>query len=96
MKKDSIDYPYSKYGTEPLIPFFNLANNTLDSFKKNTYGGVKHVQGNVAEMSNIEGNAIGGSFFHYANQSLSTTINKYEKPEFWLGFRCIGIKYIKE
>ena len=96
IQKDSMNYPYSKYGIEPVIPYFKLANNTFESFKKNSYGMVKHVQGNVAEFSNVKSEAFGGSYFHYANQSLKTEKIHYDKPEAWLGFRCIGTKFIKE
>jgi len=54
---------------------------------------VMHTQGNVAEMTTVKGIARGGSYFHYAKDSYPGINNYYSKPEPWLGFRCVGIKY---
>ncbi|NQX97406.1 MAG: SUMF1/EgtB/PvdO family nonheme iron enzyme [Flavobacteriales bacterium] len=48
------------------------------------------MQGNASEMTSTEGVAKGGSYFHYANQSLKGIENHYTKPETWLGFRCVA------
>jgi hypothetical protein len=48
------------------------------------------MQGNAAEMTSEKGVAKGGSYFHYANQSLKGKVNPYTKPEAWLGFRCVA------
>ncbi len=55
------------------------------SFPPNTHQ-VFDLYGNVAEMTNQKGKAIGGSY-----QSQSTTPLYYSQPENWLGFRCVGI-----
>jgi hypothetical protein len=54
------------------------------------YLGLYAVQGNVAEMTGREGAACGGSYFHYAIESYRYQIQVYERPERWLGFRCIA------
>ena len=47
-------------------------------------------QGNAAEMTNEEGVAKGGSYFHFAKDAIKGAINNYNKPQAWLGFRCFG------
>lgn len=47
------------------------------------------LQGNASEMTNTEGIAMGGSFRHYARESLKDRKQYYSKPEDWLGFRCL-------
>ncbi len=49
----------------------------------NTYG-------NVSEMTSTKGIAKGGNFMIYANQCHPDSIQRYDKPELWLGFRCIA------
>jgi hypothetical protein len=51
--------------------------------------GLFNLQGNAAEMTNIEGIAMGGSFRHYAKESFSDKTQQYSTPEDWLGFRYI-------
>jgi formylglycine-generating enzyme required for sulfatase activity len=51
--------------------------------------GMFGIQGNAAEMTSSKGIAMGGSFKHYANQSLSTEVQSYSGPEDWLGFRYV-------
>ncbi|MFT3824089.1 MAG: SUMF1/EgtB/PvdO family nonheme iron enzyme [Chitinophagaceae bacterium] len=53
--------------------------------RNNFYG----LQGNAAEMTATEGVSMGGSYIHFAAQSLSTSNISYTKPEIWLGFRFI-------
>jgi len=43
--------------------------------------------GNVAEMTSIKGIAKGGSYHHYASEIGEHKVQKYTKPEPWLGFR---------
>ena len=52
--------------------------------------GIYDSQGNVSEMTSVEGIAIGGSYYHDYNATLGKEIQKYENPEPWLGFRCIA------
>jgi hypothetical protein len=51
--------------------------------------GIYNLQGNAAEMTNIEGIAMGGSFRHYAKESYSNQVQHYSGAEEWLGFRYI-------
>lgn len=50
------------------------------------------VFGNASEMTNVKGIAKGGNFTTYAIQCHYDSIQHYDKPETWLGFRCIAIK----
>jgi formylglycine-generating enzyme required for sulfatase activity len=54
--------------------------------------GAFDVFGNVSEMTSIKGVAKGGSFKLYANQCHPDSIQHYDKPEIWLGFRSIAVK----
>ena len=56
-----------------------------------TESGIYTLQGNAAEMTNMEGSAMGGSFRHYAWQSYSDQTQYYAGPEDWLGFRYVVI-----
>jgi formylglycine-generating enzyme required for sulfatase activity len=47
--------------------------------------------GNVAEMITDKGVSKGGSWFHGLYQSEIKDSIKYEKPEAWLGFRCVCV-----
>ncbi len=61
--------------------------NAIDSFLPNQKG-FYHMVGNVAEIINEPGIALGGSFKdNLENCSVASTQN-YSKPKFWLGFRC--------
>lgn len=51
--------------------------------------GLYCLQGNAAEMTNIEGIAMGGSFRDYARASYKDKKQHYSKPGDWLGFRCL-------
>lgn len=51
--------------------------------------GLYNIQGNAAEMTSIEGIAVGGSFRHFASQSYNDQTQIYKKEEDWLGFRCL-------
>jgi len=53
--------------------------------------GLYNLQGNAAEMTNMEGIAKGGSFKHYAKDSFSDQVQNYSRAEEWLGFRYIVI-----
>lgn len=49
--------------------------------------GLYDVVGNVAEMSIEAGKACGGSWNHKPEESTMRSINSYDKPEAWIGFR---------
>lgn len=88
-KKDK--YPYSNYGKEAVTPWHNYSDNIKYS-RHNLLCGIDHVQGNVAEMSDVKDVSLGGSFMHPAIKSYTNQTIQYTKPEMWLGFRCIGHK----
>lgn len=52
-----------------------------------TKAGFYNIRGNAAEMTATEGVAFGGSFRHYASESVCT--QQYARPGDWLGFRCM-------
>jgi uncharacterized protein (TIGR02145 family) len=54
--------------------------------------GVFDLFGNVSEMTSVKGIAKGGNFTLHANQCHVDSMQKYVKPEIWLGFRCIAVK----
>src|SRR3989339_340006 len=62
---------------------------TVNIFSPN-FIGLMDVQGNAAEMTNEKGIAKGGSYLNTAKECLPDAIQKYEKPEKWLGFRLIA------
>ncbi len=51
--------------------------------------GMYHLYGNVAEMISEYGQAQGGSFLHTEYEVRSGNSFPYERPEPWLGFRCV-------
>lgn len=61
--------------TSPIMTYF--ANNM----------GLYDVIGNVAEMTNLDGIAMGGSWNHPADQSTITSINRYEGSDISVGIR---------
>ena len=50
-----------------------------------------NVRGNVAEMTNQKGIAMGGSYLNYANECTASNVQQYQSATGWLGFRCVGI-----
>jgi len=59
------------------------------SYLPNKFG-IYNINGNVAEMVREPGIAMGGSFTHYYEDIVPTNKPvKYDKPEKWLGFRCV-------
>jgi hypothetical protein len=72
----------------------SVFNNPFNHFKvnhSNPFASINNAQGNVAEMTQIEGVAMGGSYQHYASESYNSRRQAYKKPMSWLGFRCVGI-----
>ncbi|TXB65835.1 SUMF1/EgtB/PvdOfamily nonheme iron enzyme [Vicingus serpentipes] len=60
----------------------------IDSYWPNDYG-VYNIIGNVAEMTQEEGVAKGGSWIHTEEEANLELEISYTKPESWLGFRCV-------
>jgi formylglycine-generating enzyme required for sulfatase activity len=52
--------------------------------------GTYNMQGNAAEMTSTKGIAKGGSYLQTASECLPEAVQRYEKPEKWLGFRIIA------
>ena len=51
--------------------------------------GFYNMLGNVAEMVQEQGQAKGGSWHHAAHESKIKSCIPYDRPQAWLGFRCI-------
>jgi hypothetical protein len=62
----------------------------VQSFEKFKSHSIVDIQGNVAEMTSIKGLSKGGSYFHYAAETFKGKEIPYNKPERWLGFRCVA------
>jgi len=58
--------------------------------------GAFDVFGNVSEMTSTKGVAKGGNFELYAKQCHPDSIQHYDSPEIWLGFRCIAVKNVNK
>jgi uncharacterized protein (TIGR02145 family) len=52
--------------------------------------GLYDLFGNVSEMTSLKNVAKGGNFNLYAKQCHFDSVQYYEKPMIWLGFRCIA------
>ncbi|MFH0895549.1 MAG: SUMF1/EgtB/PvdO family nonheme iron enzyme [Bacteroidota bacterium] len=94
----AFNYKNSSYSKKKRFSYTNrrCGRTTIQVFTYNVlktkFYKVKSTQGNVAEMTSVEGVARGGSYYHYAKESSKGISNYYSKPEPWLGFRCVGIK----
>ena len=60
-------------------------------FKSSSLG-IFGIQGNAAEMTNMEGIAYGGSYFHYAIESYDGKTQPYNSAQRWLGMRCVAVR----
>jgi formylglycine-generating enzyme required for sulfatase activity len=70
------------YGADITVPVNSGVSN-----KYNLYNMI----GNVAEMISEKGVSKGGSWRHGLDECKITDSVKYEKPEAWLGFRCVCV-----
>jgi formylglycine-generating enzyme required for sulfatase activity len=52
--------------------------------------GLYNIQGNAAEMTTEKGTAKGGSYLQKAAECLPEAVQKYDKPEKWLGLRLLA------
>jgi hypothetical protein len=52
--------------------------------------GLYHIYGNVAEMTSQKGIARGGSFYHKCKECLYDSVQLYDAPKEWLGFRLVA------
>ena len=94
-KIHSVNMKFKTQGKD-LDPSLELASNPMSpapgrSYLPNKYG-IYNINGNVAEMVQEPGIAMGGSFEHYYDDIIPT--NKeigYEVPQKWLGFRCVCV-----
>ena len=75
MVEDPGDPAEADSSIAPIMTYF--ANNM----------GLYDVVGNVAEMTNLDGIAMGGSWNHPAEESTITSINRYEGSDISVGIR---------
>jgi formylglycine-generating enzyme required for sulfatase activity len=68
--------------------------NYIFDFPPNNFG-LYNMIGNVAEMTTQKGLAKGGSFRSSINSFTIRTGFSYNKPQEWLGFRCVAIVHIR-
>jgi formylglycine-generating enzyme required for sulfatase activity len=80
-------------GDRPSIDSINDARFTQDikAHYPNSYGTYNMI-GNLAEMVSEKGIAKGGSFAHPLDSCKIFLDQHYERPESWLGFRCVAVK----
>ncbi len=70
---------------------YDLKTKLRQNFSYNKdHIGAYEIFGNASEMTSIKGVAKGGNYLLYANQCHPDSIQYYNKPEKWLGFRCIA------
>lgn len=86
LRKSDTKYPFSEYGIKPVEAFYKSSLNAKYRPKEFIFSGLKNVQGNVAEMSIVKRESLGGSYFHFAKQSYNGETIHYDSPEPWLGF----------
>lgn len=80
------DCPFPKYYfTHPILK--NVGKAPIYVWGYYPIRGLYNLQGNVAEMTSIKGIAKGGSYYHHANEIGEHKVQRYTKPEPWLGFR---------
>lgn len=78
-KKEKFEVLFRGIGMAPIhVSFFSEKN------------GMYNIQGNVAEMTSVEGISMGGSFNHSAKDCRPGIIQKYSSAASWLGFRCVA------
>jgi formylglycine-generating enzyme required for sulfatase activity len=60
----------------------------IKSFHKNGLG-IYNLIGNISEMTTEKGKSKGGNYTSVTDSCAVEMVQYYEKPEPWLGFRCI-------
>lgn len=53
--------------------------------------GIINLFGNVAEMTNEEGVALGGSWKQYGKECSPQSLFRYDLPKDWVGFRLVAV-----
>ncbi|MFK7907810.1 MAG: SUMF1/EgtB/PvdO family nonheme iron enzyme, partial [Chitinophagales bacterium] len=81
VEEEGYEEPLHSYGVKE--PFTNAKEGFSNKL------GMLHTIGNVAEMTAEKGTAKGGSWSHSLKESRVEANIPYNKPEKWLGFRCL-------
>lgn len=83
---DSLRKKYHYHYLADLIYTVNIKSYFTSKY------GTYNMAGNVAEMISEKGIAKGGSFIHPLDSCRVWVNQRYQQPEYWLGFRCVAIK----
>ncbi len=91
------EYPYGQKIGSDTLALFNLMTKSgnpkkapAECFSNSpNKQGFYNLIGNVAEMVKEKGKSKGGSYASYLPESKIKNAIAYEKPEKWLGFRCV-------
>ncbi|WP_291727325.1 SUMF1/EgtB/PvdO family nonheme iron enzyme [Bernardetia sp.] len=97
-ESDSSFVQLFNYKQSKAKPYFLYSNFIFDEILTNwiySYSPTKHFQlynifENVAEMTSEKGIAKGGSFAHTLEECAADSVQKYDAPKAWLGFRCVA------
>ncbi|OFY13768.1 MAG: hypothetical protein A2X02_00590 [Bacteroidetes bacterium GWF2_29_10] len=99
--KEELQQVYSLFNPDNCIKNCNVdttgkgldLKNTLKHYfsyeKQKGNPACSFLYGNVAEMTNEKGIAMGGSWAHDCSYCSPDKVIKYDKPEPWLGFRLV-------
>jgi len=94
--KDSVNHQCPLFSYKSDVADYMGKLNVIGQFDKmkwdNVFGKsttLMDVYGNVSEMTSVKGLAKGGNYRLFANQCHPDSVQYYQKPEKWLGFRCV-------
>ena len=76
----------SEHSIALLINGKNFIGSSLSN-SPNTKG-LYNTYGNVSELTSTDGISYGGAWIHTYDEVINHKTFKYDKPDFWLGFRC--------
>jgi oligoribonuclease NrnB/cAMP/cGMP phosphodiesterase (DHH superfamily) len=79
----------SKYSYQPRVDNYDVTAPVL-SYPPSDFG-VYNLNGNVAEMIDVPGIAVGGSWKSAGYDIRNESIMRYEKPNPMVGFRVMAI-----
>ncbi|WP_341227984.1 hypothetical protein [uncultured Arcticibacterium sp.] len=93
---DDIDGRYKKKNRHILAENYNLEGSTIENGLSNVFIGyqvtrnrnpILKMNDNVSEIILEEGYSMGGNYYEKEPESIK---NKFEGPNAWTGFRCVG------
>lgn len=87
--KLATDRQRKKYKDYEIIIHYRLPTEEEWKYAAKKYDLNKKTKSNVAEMTSKKGIAKGGSFYHSLEESAADSVQFYDSPQAWLGFRCV-------